>query len=50
MVISDVEVCLAETEGDGHRLAFNCAFSEVGLDWVLNEALYGQLLAVTLGK
>jgi HAD superfamily hydrolase (TIGR01509 family) len=49
-VIFDVDGTLAETERDGHRVAFNLAFSEHGMDWVWDEALYGELLAVTGGK
>lgn len=50
MVIFDVDGTLAETERDGHRIAFNRAFIDAGLDWVWNEDLYGELLAVTGGK
>lgn len=49
-VIFDVDGTLAETERDGHRLAFNRAFAEAGLNWHWDETLYGQLLAVTGGK
>tara|TARA_R110002049_G_scaffold233571_1_gene406896 strand:- start:36 stop:851 length:816 start_codon:yes stop_codon:yes gene_type:complete len=49
-VIFDVDGTLAETERDGHRIAFNRAFIDAGLDWVWNENLYGKLLAVTGGK
>jgi len=49
-LIFDVDGTLADTERDGHRVAFNLAFEEAGLDWVWNEALYGELLAVTGGK
>ena len=49
-VIFDVDGTLAETERDGHRVAFNKAFKEHQLDWYWNEALYGELLAVTGGK
>ena len=49
-VIFDVDGTLAETERDGHRVAFNLAFSDAGLDWNWDEALYGKLLAVTGGK
>jgi len=49
-VIFDVDGTLAETERDGHRVAFNLAFSEHDLDWVWDEVLYGKLLAVTGGK
>ena len=49
-VIFDVDGTLAETERDGHRVAFNFAFLTVGLDWIWDEALYGKLLAVAGGK
>ena len=49
-LIFDVDGTLADTERDGHRLAFNAAFAEAGLDWRWDEALYGELLAVTGGK
>lgn len=49
-LIFDVDGTLAETERDGHRPAFNAAFAEHGLDWQWDEALYGELLAVTGGK
>ena len=49
-LIFDVDGTLADTERDGHRPAFNAAFAELGLDWQWDEALYGQLLAVTGGK
>lgn len=49
-LLFDVDGTLADTERDGHRRAFNMAFAEAGLDWHWDEALYGQLLAVTGGK
>jgi beta-phosphoglucomutase-like phosphatase (HAD superfamily) len=49
-LIFDVDGTLADTERDGHRVAFNQAFSGAGLDWHWDEELYGQLLAVTGGK
>jgi len=49
-LIFDVDGTLADTERDGHRVAFNMAFAEVGLDWEWSEELYGKLLAVTGGK
>ena len=49
-LIFDVDGTLAETERDGHRPAFNAAFTDCGLDWHWDEALYGELLAVTGGK
>ena len=49
-LIFDVDGTLADTERDGHRLAFNQAFVEAGLDWRWDVAMYGELLAVTGGK
>ena len=49
-LIFDVDGTLADTEKDGHRVAFNQAFKAHGLDWHWDEALYGQLLSVTGGK
>jgi HAD superfamily hydrolase (TIGR01509 family) len=49
-LIFDVDGTLADTERDGHRVAFNKAFEEAGLDWEWSVALYGKLLAVTGGK
>jgi len=49
-LIWDVDGTLAETEHDGHRVAFNQAFAETGLHWHWDEALYRDLLATTGGK
>jgi HAD superfamily hydrolase (TIGR01509 family) len=49
-VLFDVDGTLAETERDGHRVAFNRAFAEAGLPWRWDERLYGELLTVTGGK
>jgi HAD superfamily hydrolase (TIGR01509 family) len=49
-LIFDVDGTLADTERDGHRVAFNLAFAEAGLDWDWTEEIYGQLLQVTGGK
>ncbi|MBE9516654.1 MAG: HAD family hydrolase [Proteobacteria bacterium] len=49
-LIFDVDGTLADTERDGHRVAFNQAFAEAGLDWNWDEDMYGKLLAVTGGK
>lgn len=49
-VIFDVDGTLAETEREGHRVAFNQAFAEFDLDWDWTPELYGELLSVTGGK
>lgn len=49
-LIFDVDGTLADTERDGHRIAFNLAFADAGIDWHWDEALYGELLSVTGGK
>lgn len=49
-LIFDVDGTLADTERDGHRVAFNQAFKETGLDWCWDVETYGKLLAVTGGK
>lgn len=49
-LLFDVDGTLADTERDGHRVAFNMAFEDAGLEWNWDEALYGELLAVTGGK
>ncbi|MFO8155957.1 MAG: HAD family hydrolase [Pseudomonadota bacterium] len=49
-LLFDVDGTLADTERDGHRVAFNRAFAEAGLDWHWSVPLYGELLAVTGGK
>jgi HAD superfamily hydrolase (TIGR01509 family) len=46
----DVDGTLAETERDGHRLAFNRAFSEAGVPLHWNSELYGALLRVSGGR
>lgn len=49
-LVFDVDGTLADTERDGHRVAFNRAFADAGLDWVWSVDLYGRLLSVTGGK
>lgn len=49
-LIFDVDGTLADTERDGHRVAFNKAFAEAGLDWCWSVERYGELLSVTGGK
>jgi HAD superfamily hydrolase (TIGR01509 family) len=46
----DVDGTLSDTERDGHRVAFNQAFDEYGMDWHWDIETYGKLLAVTGGK
>jgi HAD superfamily hydrolase (TIGR01509 family) len=46
----DVDGTLAETERDGHRVAFNRAFAAMGLPWRWDVARYGRLLRVTGGR
>jgi beta-phosphoglucomutase-like phosphatase (HAD superfamily) len=48
-IIFDVDGTLADTE-DGHRLSFNQAFADSGLNWNWDVALYDKLLKVTGGK
>ncbi len=49
-LIFDVDGTLADTERDGHRVAFNAAFREAGLPWNWDVPTYGELLAVSGGK
>jgi len=49
-LLFDVDGTLADTERDGHRVAFNRAFAEAGLGWHWGETLYGKLLQVSGGK
>jgi HAD superfamily hydrolase (TIGR01509 family) len=49
-IIFDVDGTLAETERDGHRVAFNQTFVQMGLDWQWSIPLYGKLLQVSGGK
>jgi len=49
-VLWDVDGTLAETERDGHRVAFNMAFEAQGLPWRWDEAPYGELLKVAGGR
>lgn len=49
-LLFDVDGTIADTERDGHRVAFNEAFKDAGLDWSWDVPLYGKLLAVTGGK
>jgi beta-phosphoglucomutase-like phosphatase (HAD superfamily) len=49
-LIFDVDGTLADTERDGHRVAFNQAFEAAHLDWNWSVELYGKLLTITGGK
>ncbi len=49
-LVWDVDGTVAETERDGHRVAFNAAFAQLGLPWRWDPARYGELLQVTGGR
>jgi HAD superfamily hydrolase (TIGR01509 family) len=49
-LIWDVDGTIAETERDGHRVAFNRAFAARNLSWHWDEQHYGRLLRVTGGR
>lgn len=49
-LVWDVDGTLAETERDGHRVAFNAAFEALGVPWRWDEAHYGDLLHVAGGR
>ena len=46
----DVDGTLAETERDGHLVAFNEAFAAHGLPWRWSAERYGELLAIAGGR
>lgn len=48
-LIWDVDGTVAETERDGHRVAFNKAFEAAGLPWHWDVPNYARLLRVTGG-
>lgn len=49
-LIFDVDGTIAETERDGHRVAFNLAFESAGLPWRWDIETYGKLLEIGGGK
>lgn len=49
-ILWDVDGTLAETERDGHLVAFNLAFESHGLPWRWDDARYARLLRVTGGR
>jgi HAD superfamily hydrolase (TIGR01509 family) len=48
-VLWDVDGTLAETERDGHLVAMNAAFDELGVPWRWSAERYGELLRVAGG-
>ena len=49
-ILWDVDGTLAETERDGHLVAFNQAFAACGLPWRWSTERYGELLRITGGR
>jgi HAD superfamily hydrolase (TIGR01509 family) len=49
-LIFDCDGVLVDTERDGHRVAFNRAFRQAGLDVAWDEHTYGTLLRIAGGK
>ena len=49
-VFWDVDGTLADTEMNGHRPAFNRAFSDCGLNWNWDAELYCELLSIPGGR
>ncbi|MDT0635469.1 HAD-IA family hydrolase [Spectribacter hydrogenoxidans] len=49
-LLFDVDGTLADTEGVGHRPAYNDAFAEFGLAWHWSAELYRSLLVVAGGR
>lgn len=49
-LVFDCDGVLADTERDGHRVAFNQAFARRGYDIAWDVDLYGELLKVAGGK
>ncbi|MBL4661073.1 MAG: HAD-IA family hydrolase [Alcanivoracaceae bacterium] len=41
---------MANTERDGHRVAFNLAFNDKNINWHWDKNLYGELLKIAGGK
>lgn len=49
-LIFDCDGVLADTERDGHRVAFNAAFAEAQIPIHWDEELYGKLVSIGGGK
>ena len=48
-LIFDCDGVLVDTERDGHRVGFNRAFEQMGIDAEWDVELYGKLLLVEVG-
>ncbi|MEH0573008.1 MULTISPECIES: HAD-IA family hydrolase [Streptomyces] len=49
-IVFDVDGTLVDSERDGHRIAFNSAFSAAGLPYQWDVETYGRLLQTTGGR
>jgi HAD superfamily hydrolase (TIGR01509 family) len=49
-VVFDVDGTLVDSERDGHRVAFNQAFTAAGLPYQWDEVAYGDLLRIAGGR
>ena len=49
-ILWDLDGTIADTETNGHRIAFNLAFSDFKLNWKWNKSLYYKLLEIAGGK
>jgi HAD superfamily hydrolase (TIGR01509 family) len=49
-VVFDVDGTLADSEQEGHRVAFNQAFQQAGLPYLWDRARYSELLRVAGGR
>ena len=47
-VFWDVDGTIADTELDGHRVAFNLAFKDYDLNWLWDQANYIKLLKINI--
>jgi HAD superfamily hydrolase (TIGR01509 family) len=50
VLLWDIDGTVAETERDGHRVAFNRAFAACGLPWTWDDEHYGRLLRISGGR
>ena len=50
VVFWDLDGTIADTELNGHRIAYNSAFKEYALDWNWSKKLYSDLLNIGGGK